>query len=105
MLIGEYSNVPELSPIGKLKRPGAVNTFLTSLPPVAMIILEEEKAPPATARADGPRVRLKPLRLRFRDASVSVPLTVTSLAKIASPPDWLIVKFLYVPAVIFCDAP
>ena len=84
--MGEYSNPPVLSPMGNKKDPLAVNVFLTSLPPVAIIILEAD-GPTTEITAAGPSVRLFAPRSKFPVVNVSVPLTVTDTPKIASPLD------------------
>ena len=60
---GEYSNVPTLSPIGKSNEPFNP-VFKTCPPPLAMIILEDERPAVGISPAE-PMVSVFPARFRF----------------------------------------
>jgi hypothetical protein len=74
IVIGEYSRVPVLSPTGKVKGTAPLKTFCTSLPPVAITILDEEGVPPIELIAD--KVKSNPFRFKFPEFKVNTPSTV-----------------------------
>ncbi len=83
---GEYSIVPELSPIGKVNDPVVLTSLRTTPPPDAMIIrLADGEA--TEIDPDNPMVSVFVPRLRFPFDSVKTFATLAEPPKVAVPED------------------